>query len=400
MENGPLPPNEKPVSRRAVLLGDPVYRRHSYGNNHPLGIPRVSLTMDMIRSYGALRDDEYLPSKRATEEELTWFHTRDYVRAVRRCQELGKIQVGYRARYNLGGFENPLFDGFFSTPSLACGASIQGAEQVLSGFTAFNPAGGMHHAMPGRARGFCFFNDVVLGIMRLRKAGLKVLYLDMDAHHGDGVEYAFRRDALVVTVSVHMDTEYAYPFRGGRIGNIGPLANAVNLPLPRGVNDSEYRAVFSVLWPAVLDAVRPDAVVLQSGTDVLFTDPLGKFDLSTQAVNEMQASVVALSPKGPDGTPRLLVVGGGGYHPLALARCWTGLWGVMTGRRLSEELPSGAVRVLKNVHWDDDHDEPHYGSLFERRIDEPREGPVRQDVMDRMHELFQTHPLLRPLWKS
>jgi len=165
---------------------------------------------------------------------------------------VGKDPEGYRARYNLGGFENLWFEGFFSTPSLACGASIQGAEQVLSGSMAFNPAGGIHHAMPGRARGFCFFNDVVLGVLRLRKEGLKVLYLDMDAHHGDGVEYAFRKDSLVVTVSVHMDRDYAYPFRGGSIRNIGPLANAVNLPLPRGVNDTEYRAVFSVLWPAVL----------------------------------------------------------------------------------------------------------------------------------------------------
>ncbi|MFO8091305.1 MAG: acetoin utilization protein AcuC [Desulfatiglandaceae bacterium] len=386
---------ETPIRHRAVLIGDSVYRLHTYGKNHPLGIPRVSLAMDVIESYGALQDDEYLASRKASPEELEWFHTKDYVSAVKKCEELGKIPKGYRARYNLGGFENPWFEGIFSTPGLACGASIQGAEQVLSGTMAFNPAGGMHHAMPDKARGFCFFNDVVLGILRLRKEGLKVLYLDMDAHHCDGVEYAFRRDPMVVTVSVHMDTNFAYPFRGGSIEDVGPVANAVNLPLPKGVNDSEYRAVFSALWPAVLAAVRPDVVVLQSGTDVLFSDPLGKFELSTQLVNEMQSLVVELSPRKPDGTPRLLVVGGGGYHPLALARCWAGLWGVMTGRSLPEKLPDEAVQVLRDVAWDDDEDEPYYASFFEQRIDEPREGPVRQDVLDRMSTLFRTHPLLK-----
>jgi acetoin utilization protein AcuC len=378
-------------------MGDPVYRLHSYGKNHPLGIPRVSLAIDLIKSYGALNDDEYLASRRASEDELEWFHTKDYVSAVKKCEKLGKIPKGYRARYNLGGFENPWFQGIFSTPSLACGASIQGAEQVLSGTMAFNPAGGMHHAMPGRARGFCFFNDVVLGILRLRKEGLKVLYLDMDAHHCDGVQYAFRQDPLVVTVSLHMDTNYAYPFRGGSVEDIGPLANAVNLPLPSKVNDSEYRTVFSALWPAALAAARPDVVVLQSGTDILFSDPLGKFELSTQAVNEMQSLVVELSPRNPDGTPRLLVVGGGGYHPLALARCWAGLWGVMTGRRLPQKLPDAAVQVLRSVGWDDDEDESYDASLFERRIDEPREGPIRPDVLDRISTLFRTHPLLNTL---
>jgi acetoin utilization protein AcuC len=121
----------------------------------------------------------------------------------------------------------------------------------------------------------------VLGILRLRREGLRVLYVDIDAHHGDGVEAAFRDDAGVMTFSLHMDTDYAYPFTGGGIEDTGPLHNAVNMPLPRGMNDDEYRHVFGRLWPAVMEAFRPEVIVLQAGTDILGPDPLGKFHIST-----------------------------------------------------------------------------------------------------------------------
>ena len=168
----------------------------------------------------------------------------------------------------------------------------------------------------------------MLGIKRLRQEGLRVLYIDMDAHHGDGVEFAFQQDPQVATCSFHMDTTYAYPFEGGAIGDSGPLNNAVNLPLPRGTHDGEYRHAYKTIWPRVFAAFRPDAVVLQSGTDILGPDPLGKFDISNRLVWEMVEFVKTLTPRHPSGVPRLLVLGGGGYHPIALARCWTGVWAV------------------------------------------------------------------------
>ncbi|WP_232225008.1 acetoin utilization protein AcuC [Acidihalobacter ferrooxydans] len=391
---------------RAVLIAASRYRRHSYGNNHPLDIPRVSLTVDLIRAYAALDPDEYLPSRRATVAELEWFHTRDYVSAMQRCEALGKVTDRYRHRHNIGNLENPWFHDFFSTPATATGGSIQAAEQVLAGRAAFSPAGGMHHAMPDRAQGFCFFNDTALAVMRLRREGLRVLYVDIDAHHGDGVEAALRDDAEAFTLSLHMDAEYAYPFAGGRSEDCGPQANAFNLPLPRGTNDSEYRHAFNRVWPAVLDAVRPDVLVLQAGTDPIMPDPLGKFRLSTQLFLEIVARVLADAPRQANGTPRVAVTGGGGYHPLILARAWTGVWGLLSGRTLSEEIPPAGQELLAAVEWgadeyDDDEEEEleragtPYRELLTHRIDRPHEGEIRAQIDARVDTLLDAHPRLR-----
>ena len=378
-------------TRKAVLTAASRYRRHSYGDNHPLGIPRVSLTLDLIQAYGALGDAEYLPSRKALPRELEWFHTRDYVSAMQRCEAVGKVFDKYRQRHNIGNYENPYFKDFFATPATATGGSIQGAEEVLKGRIAFSPAGGMHHGMPDQAQGFCYFNDPALAIMRLRQDGLRVLYVDIDAHHGDGVEYAFRDDPQVVTFSLHMDPAYAYPFKGGGIEDVGVHGNAVNLPLPQGMNDSEYRHVFHRVWPEVMEAVRPDAIVLQAGTDILRPDPLGKFRISTQLFLELVQRILDDSPT-HDGTQRLLVVGGGGYHPLVLARCWAGVWGILSGRELPVEIPAAGQALLREVDWDQDEDEAYFEGLFLSRLDPDYAGEVRPEVEALVSRLLDTHP--------
>ena len=391
----PTEPGLIAPTRPARLIAAARYRRHSYGANHPLGIPRVSLTLDLIRSYGALQPEEELAGRKATVRELEWFHTRDYVAAMQRAEALGKVLDRYRKRHNIGNLENPYFPGFFTTPAVATGSSVQGAEQVLAGRIAFNPAGGMHHARPDQARGFCFFNDPVLGILRLRQEGWRVLYLDIDAHHGDGVEAAFCDDPEVLTLSLHMDTGYAYPFDGGRIEDWGVHGNALNVPLPRGTNDSEYLLAFEHVWPRALDAFRPDAVVLQAGTDILRPDPLGKFAISTQLFLEVVRRVVDTAPCHATGTPRLLVVGGGGYHPLALARCWTGVWAILSGRELPSAIPDPGQALLRAVDWDQDEDEDYFARLFTSRLDEDRSGPVRTEIEALLQRLDREHPLFR-----
>lgn len=388
-------PTPIPATRKATLIGAAAYRRHSYGSNHPLGIPRVSLTVDLIRAYGALSEDEYLIGRKALPRELEWFHTREYVSAMQRCEALGKVLDRYRKRHNIGILENPYFPRFFATPATATGSSIQAAEELLAGRVAFNPAGGMHHARPDQARGFCLFNDPVLGVMRLRRAGLRVLYLDIDAHHGDGVEAAFRDDPEVLTLSLHMDTEYAYPFEGGRAEDVGPHGNALNVPLPRGTNDSEYRFIFDAIWPAALERFAPDAVVLQAGTDILAPDPLGKFEISTQLFLEIVGRVLETSPRHEDGMARLMVLGGGGYHPLTLARCWAGVWALLSGRELPTDIPPAGQTLLREVDWDQDEDEDYFPTLFTSRLDADRSGPVRPELEALGARIHREHPLFR-----
>jgi len=382
-----------PEDIRALMIATPRYRGHSYGRNHPLGIPRVALLIDLLNSYDALEQNECLCARPATRDELTWFHRDDYIDAVFECQQRGKIPGAYRKKYAIGNFENPWFDQFFTIPAIATGASIQSAEAVISGKMAFNPAGGMHHAMPAKARGFCFFNDAVIGILRLRQNGLRVLYIDMDAHHGDGVEFAFRNDPDVFTCSFHMDTAYSYPFQGGGVSNTGRLGNAMNLPLPKETCDSEYRYACRRLWPHVVAAFKPDALVLQAGTDILLPDPLGKFNISNRFFIEAVELAVELSPKHADGLPKLMVLGGGGYQPITLARCWSGVWGVLSGRRLPDAIPPAGKKILENVNWDDDEDEPYFKKMFECLWDDPLDGAVRADVKDRVCSLKKNHPL-------
>jgi len=375
----------------ARFIFSDLYRKHSYGDQHPLSIPRVSLTYDLIVAYGGFTSDEVVTSKMASEEELRWFHSHEYISAMKSVEASKCVQKNYRKRYNIGNYENPYFPGFFSTPATATGGSIQAAELLLDGYVAFSPAGGMHHAMPSRANGFCFFNDPVLAITRLCHEGLRVLYVDIDAHHGDGVETAFRQNSSVTTFSIHMNTDYAYPFKGGEMTHVGENENAINLPLPKKLNDSEYDWAFEKIWREILSKIDFDVVVLQAGTDILHPDPLGKFSISTQQFLKVVKQIKDTVPI-KNKIPQLIVLGGGGYHPLSLARCWLGVWGVLTNQNFPENLPQTAVELLKSIEWDLDEDEPWYDQFFSSRIDSDYVSSIRHSVVTIVDELISSHP--------
>lgn len=365
----------------AVLISRADNRTETARTNHPLAIPRVPLFMELVTKEGLLHDEDFVPTRPATLGELEWFHDPDYIAAIRTCETRGSIPLEFREKYNIGNFENPFFPEFFNTPASAAGATILGAEAVLNGQMAFAPMGGMHHTRSGQARGFGIFNDVVLGICRLRQERLRVLYLDMDAHHGDGVEEAFSDDPDVLVCSFHMDTGYAYPQKGGKIGDRGEHGNVVNLPFPRTVNDSEYRLAVNSIWPRLFDRFGPDAVVLQAGTDILYPDPLGKFDVSNRLFLETVEYAMELAPRYENGVPRLLVTGGGGYHPIALARCWLGVWCLLTGQPIPENISAQGQALLRSIAWDDDEDEPYFESLFATVLDDWREGQIRPEII-------------------
>jgi acetoin utilization protein AcuC len=383
--------------RKATLINAVTRRQRPYRNNHPLAIPRTALAIDLICAYDALSEEEMLPGRVAEVEELAWFHAQDYIAALRAAEANGRLQNEDRARYQLGTAENPYFDHLFTIPARATGGSIQAAEEVIAGRIAFNPAGGMHHARAGSAQGFCYFNDPVLGILRLRQTGWRVLYVDIDAHHGDGVEEAFIGDPEVLTLSLHMDTAYAYPFRGGRLTDCGSEAgghSTLNVPLPQGTHDAEYRMLFDAVWEPVLKKFRPDAVVLQAGTDMLAADPLGKLNISTECFLDIAKTIIDASPRHANGTPRLLVTGGGGYHPLLLARAWTGLWALLSGRELPEAIPAAGAEVLRSAGWLADEDEPYFPNLFASRFDHPEQNKISQQIQ-RLAEDTRHHPYFR-----
>ncbi|WP_448205060.1 acetoin utilization protein AcuC [Azospirillum sp. sgz302134] len=359
-------------SPRPLFIGSEIYRGSSYGPKHPLAIPRVSTAMDLSRAMGWLPDDVYLDSPQATPDELARFHTPDYISALQRAEQAQRVDAETGERYNLGKLENPVFPEMYRRPAISAGAAILGA-QLLAGRESgivYSPASGTHHARPGRASGFCYINAPVLGILALLDAGFeRVYYVDLDAHHGDGVEEAFAHDDRVLTLSVHEDGRW--PFTGKAEDRAGGMAR--NLPMPQGFNDTEMAYLMANAILPLGRAFRPQVVVVQTGADALSEDPLSRLELSNGA---LWSAVRALM----DLAPRMLVVGGGGYNPWSVGRCWAGVWATLNGIDPAVPPTAEAERVLRALTWSRAAGRNPPEHWFTTLADAPRPGPVRDAV--------------------
>ena len=322
------------------FIGSEIYRHSRYGGKHPLAIPRVSLAADLCRALGWLPGAQYVDSPVATVEQLTRFHDPDYVAAVRQCERDGAATEEQRARFNLGVNGNPVFGEIFRRPATAAGATLHAIGLLERGGIVFSPAGGTHHGLKDRASGFCFFNDPVLGILAaLDRGTTRVAYLDIDAHHCDGVEIALGDDPRVMILSVHEAGRWP------RTGNASdPARHVHNYPVAAGFGDNNFESLMnSEILPAVR-AFGPQLLILQCGADALADDPMSKLALSNASHARMAAAVAAF-------VPRLLVTGGGGYNPWATARCWARVWGVLNGLEAESPIGAEAQAVLRAVTW-------------------------------------------------
>nr|MCU0789585.1 hypothetical protein [Nitratireductor sp.] len=221
----------------ARFISSEIYRATGYGPNHPLGIARIGTVLTLCRQLGWLAGpDAYVESPMASLEEILKFHDAGYVAALMAAEEQGLVPTAAREKYNIGTMENPVFKGLFQRAATAVGGSILAARIAVQGGIAYHPSGGTHHAMRERASGFCYFNDPVFAVLTFLEEGFeRVLYVDLDAHHGDGVEAAFAGEDRVFLISVHEENRWP---------NTGALddrssGNARNLPVPAGINDTE-----------------------------------------------------------------------------------------------------------------------------------------------------------------
>jgi acetoin utilization protein AcuC len=356
---------------RPHFIASEIYRKSRYGAKHPLSIPRVSLAADLIRALGWLDEAVYRDGPVATPAQLARFHDPDYVDAVRRAERDGTLSEAERKRWNVGAGGNPIYGEVYRRPATAAGSSILAAEMLQAGGIVHSPAGGTHHGRPDRASGFCYFNDPVLAVLRLLDLGIApVAYVDLDAHHGDGVEAAFADDPRVLTLSLH--EEGLWP-RTGTIERARTLTRAVNLPVPAGFQDDEFAYVLeSAILPLVADHA-PAAIVLQCGVDGLAEDPLSKLELSNAS---HWRAVDLLMPM----APRLLVLGGGGYNPYAVARAWSGVWARLNHLEMPERLPAEAEALLRAVPWRHSRARNAPEHWFTTLADRPRGGPVREEI--------------------
>lgn len=356
----------------AVFIGSEPGNTPGFGSGHPLSIPRVSTVLSLCGALGWLGAGEFRRSPAASAEQLARFHEAEYIAALRTADGAGAASIEVRERFGIGTRENPLFPGLFARAAGAVGGSVLAAELALEGRIAFHPAGGTHHGRPGRASGFCYFNDPVFALRRLAEAGLtRILYVDLDAHHGDAVQDAVRDDRRMHTISIHQAGRW--PFTGGAEDRGGGRSR--NYPVPAGFHDDELRFLMQTGVLPYAEALQPEAVVITCGADALAGDPLTGLMLSNGALWDAVGQLIEL-------TPATVVLGGGGYNPWTVARCWTGLWGKLSGRRLPPALPPAARRILEGLSCeliDDDALDPSWLTTL---VDRPRNGALRKAVAD------------------
>ncbi|MFF3751393.1 acetoin utilization protein AcuC [Streptomyces sp. NPDC002018] len=318
------------MSARARLMWDDAVTGYDFGSSHPMDPVRLSLTMGLVRAYGLDRAVEVTTAPAAGDSTLRLVHQQEYVDAVRRVSLNPRTADG---SYGLGTMDDPAFAGMHEASALIAGLSVGAAEAVWNGEAAHavNFAGGLHHAMPGAASGFCIYNDAALAVARLLELGAeRVAYIDVDVHHGDGVQTAFWEDPRVLTISLHEHPRTLFPQTGWAEETGGGAAegSAVNVALPAGTGDEGWLRAFHSVVPELLADFRPEALVTQHGADTHFDDPLAHLAVSLDAQRAVQASCHELAHEYVDGG-RWVALGGGGYAVVdVVPRSWTHLVGI------------------------------------------------------------------------
>ncbi|MBV1705657.1 MAG: acetoin utilization protein AcuC [Hyphomicrobiales bacterium] len=362
-------PKPAPHKRRPAFVHAEVYRRAAYGQNHPLAIARVETAVDLCLGLGWL-EGGYHASPVASREQLEAFHAQDYIEALYQAEAAGLTPAAHRQAYNLGTRENPVFAGIFERASTSVGGSILAAELALLGGIAYHPAGGTHHGQKARASGFCYFNDPVFAILTCLDRGLeRIVYVDLDAHHGDGVEDAFFDNDKVFTLSLHE----AGRWPGTGLLHDRRMGRARNLPVPRHLNDSELDYLIQTAILPLVQRQRPQVLVITCGADNLAGDPLSTMDLSNGALWRAVTGLAACAPA-------VVVLGGGGYNPWTLGRAWAGLWAALNGFEVPERLPSALNGLLKGLTCDLVEDEDIRPEWLTTLRDPPNHGPVRDEI--------------------
>jgi acetoin utilization protein AcuC len=327
---------------RVVVVWDDRLAGYDLGPTHPLAPVRVELTMELIRGSGLLGDgvEEILPGS-YDETDLLRLHRDDFVATVRR---LSDDPGGREAiEYGLGAGDTPAFAGMHPASLLVCAASREAARQVWEGEAdhAFNPAGGLHHAMPDRAAGFCVYNDPAVAIDWLLEQGAeRVAYVDVDVHHGDGVQVMFADDPRVLTISLHESGRFLFPGTGGveDVGGPGALGSAANLPLYPATTGPLWLETFDAIVEPLVHAFAPDVLVTQLGCDTHATDPLAHLALTVDDHAAIYARLHRLAHEAADG--RWVAMGGGGYQLVQVVpRAWTLAFAEMAARPVPIDTP-------------------------------------------------------------
>ncbi len=359
-----------------ALIYSSDFSRFSYGAEHPFKVQRFRLAYELIDSYGLtkLPGTELRNPAAASEEDILTFHSPGYLAKLKEFSSSDQPRADFR--YGLGDMENPVFKGLYDWACLSVGGTVEAARLVSEGGygIAFNLAGGWHHAHRSKASGFSYLNDSVIAINRLIEKGKRVVYLDLDAHHGDGVQEAFYDTDRVLTISIHESGMHFFPGTGSEreTGSGKGKGYSVNVPLKEHTDDALYMKAFDEVAFPLIAAYDPDIMVTQLGADTFRTDPLTRLEITTHSYSYVLRKLKALRIP-------WVAVGGGGYDNVNVARAWTIAWAIMNGQELSPRLPARFVRTISELgypnrmlldamHWAEDDDRNRALDAVEKSI--------------------------------
>lgn len=383
------------------MVWTPEFLRYDLGDDHPLDPIRLDLTMRLATDLGVLEGVEPVVPTAAPDEEVQRIHLPSYLTAVKSAPE-----IPFGVGHGLGTDDNPIFLGMHEASALVCGGSLAAAREIAEGRAdrAVTIAGGLHHAMADRASGFCVYNDCAIAISWLLDHGYdRIAYIDVDVHHGDGVQAAFYDDPRVLTISLHQHPMTLWPGTGwpAELGRGKAEGYAVNLPLPPGTADPAWLRAFDAVVPSLVEAFRPQILVTQCGADTHAEDPLADLGLSVDGHRAIYHKLRELAERSAGG--KWLATGGGGYGLFRVVpRSWTHLiatvldrdvdpnrplpasWIAHTAGLTGQELPTSMTdgRDTAHTRWMEDSDRVDAAVLETRRAVFPLHGLDPDDPRD------------------
>jgi acetoin utilization protein AcuC len=337
------------MSGRAAIVHDLALETYGFGGDHPFNPLRIRLTLELCEALGLLEGYPFIASEPATDEDLTTVHSLTYVRMVQKAGR-GEGALWDLMHYGLGTGDNPVFPYMHDACARVVGAVLKACRLVMRGEMthAMCISGGLHHALRSKASGFCVYNDAGVAIARLKEEypGIRVAYVDTDAHHGDGVQWMFYDDHEVLTVSMHESGRYLFPGTGGidERGRNGGIGYSINVPLEPFTDDESWISCFEAVVPGVLRAFEPDLILSQNGCDGHALDPLTHLSATTRLYEYIPRRVHELAHELCDG--RWVATGGGGYDIWRVVpRAWTALWAAVSHQELPERVSQDWLAV-------------------------------------------------------